>query len=298
MTRKFRLVGSVFAAVVAVIGAALVTATLALDERAVQHAASRATTTEAPSRNPVPLPFPGSLRTFLSTRQETRLDAQVLNLATGQTYVFQSPSPGSQVEASVVKLDILATSLWQSKGAVPMRDVGALTSMIEQSNNDAATNLWIDVGAPNGIGQLNRLLGMNSTDLSQCVQCPGFPWPGWGLSTTTAADQIQLMKVFALPNHVLDDAQRSFAIGLMQHVEPDQAWGVSSGVPAGVAVTLKDGWLPLSGDSDWSINSVGWVDGGGRDYLIAVLTSGNPSMDYGIETIQAISQAAWNLLAP
>ncbi len=36
----------------------------------------------------------------------------------------------------------------------------------------------------------------------------------------------------------------------------------------------------------WHINSIGAFTGTGTTYQIAMLTSGNPSMDYGIDTIQ------------
>ena len=52
----------------------------------------------------------------------------------------------------------------------------------------------------------------------------------------------------------------------MEQVTPTQAWGVSSGVPGNTVVVLKDGWLPLERTTDWQINSVGWVDGAGREW--------------------------------
>jgi hypothetical protein len=45
------------------------------------------------------------------------------------------------------------------------------------------------------------------------------------------------------------------------------------------------------------VNSIGWVDGSGRDYLIAVLTSGSPEA-YGIASISMVAAAAWAALGP
>ena len=45
-------------------------------------------------------------------------------------------------------------------------------------------------------------------------------------------------------------------------------------------------------DSDWQINSIGWVSGGGRTYLMAVLTTGNPTEQYGIDTIDQLAAMA------
>ena len=84
----------------------------------------------------------------------------------------------------------------------------------------------------------------------------------------------------------------------MRSVESDQDWGVSAGVPAGVSVALKNGWLPLTSSYGWEINSIGSIKGAGRSYLIAVLTANDPSEAYGIETIGQISKFVWNDLAP
>jgi hypothetical protein len=80
----------------------------------------------------------------------------------------------------------------------------------------------------------------------------------------------------------------------MENVTPSQRWGVSGGVPAQVTVAIKNGWLPLQYTaSDWQINSVGWVSGGGRNYLMAVLTTGNPTEQYGIDTIDQLAAMVW-----
>jgi hypothetical protein len=84
---------------------------------------------------------------------------------------------------------------------------------------------------------------------------------------------------------------------MMENVTPSQAWGVSGGVPAGVTVALKNGWLPLDGDSDWQVNSVGWISGDGRDYLLAVFTTGNATEQDGIDLISDLAALVWQGLA-
>jgi hypothetical protein len=93
-------------------------------------------------------------------------------------------------------------------------------------------------------------------------------------------------------------ADREFALRLMENVAPSQRWGVSGGVPAQVTVALKNGWLPLGPDgTDWQINSVGWVCGLGRDYLMAVLSTGNPTEADGIDTTGHLSAIVWDRMA-
>jgi hypothetical protein len=80
----------------------------------------------------------------------------------------------------------------------------------------------------------------------------------------------------------------------MEHVVDWQRWGVSAGAEPGTTVALKNGWLRLGDSAQWRINSIGWVTGHGRDYVIAVLTDHNASMQYGVDTIESVSRKAWN----
>ena len=120
----------------------------------------------------------------------------------------------------------------------------------------------------------------------------------WGLYRTSALDQIRLLQQLALPGGLLEGAARSFELGLMRAVTGEQAWGVSAGVLAPGSVALKNGWLPIAADGGWQVNSIGQVRGRFRHYLIAVLTSGNPSMTYGAQTIEGISQLVWKAFLP
>ncbi len=83
----------------------------------------------------------------------------------------------------------------------------------------------------------------------------------------------------------------------MTHVDPDQAWGVSAGVASNATVAIKNGWLPLD-PGDWQINSMGWIDGDGRDYIVAVLSDGNATEADGIDSIETLSALIWKELAP
>jgi len=64
---------------------------------------------------------------------------------------------------------------------------------------------------------------------------------------------------------VLDKNAQKYALYLLEHVTPSQRWGVS---------------------------------GGGRNYLMAVLSTGNPSQEYGIDTLNHLGAMVWSTLAP
>ena len=243
-------------------------------------------------------PLSGTAAAYLAGRSGTVL-AAVYDIKTGQSWRLGDGA--AQDEASIVKLDVLE-ALLARQGGEPLSPADQILarSMIEDSDNDAATSLWDKAGGAEGIGAYNDKAGLTSTTPSRCVTCAGFRWPGWGLTTTVPLDQLSLLKQLVLPGRhpLLSAAQRSYALSLMENVAPDQAWGVSGGVPAGASVALKNGWLPLNdANTDWQVNSVGWVHGGGRNYLIAVLSTGNPTEKYGIDTINGLSSRVWSALS-
>jgi beta-lactamase class A len=227
------------------------------------------------------------MRAYLSARGGS-VTAAVDDLVSGQMWVY---NPGVRhVTASIIKVDILETLLDQAQRRHEWLDgagAGTVEGMIEESDNDDATSLWDHVGGPGGVGAYNAQVGLGQTS-------PNF---AWGLTTTSAADQIRLLCQLVEPDALLDSQSQDYALSLMQSVDPAQAWGVSGGIPAGVTVALKNGWLPLSSDYDWEINSIGRVKGDKRHYLIAVLTAGE-SYGYGIDTISGLSGRVWNDLKP
>lgn len=241
---------------------------------------------------PVRLPNPltsAATRAFLATRSGT-VTAAVDDLKTGQTWVLH---PGIRDQtASIMKADILETLLHQAESShSPLDDETSdlVQGMIENSSDTDAQDLWNTVGGSVAVGAYDASIGMHQTDPND----DGY----WGESTTSAADQIRLLRQLVDPHGALDHASQTYELGLMQNVEPDQAWGVSGGVPAGVSVALKNGWVPLTSDTNWEINSIGRVRGDGQWYLIAVLTAHDPSQQYGIDTIQGVSKIVWSSLA-
>jgi hypothetical protein len=262
-------------------------------------ASSKPAVSQRPTASPTATghrdPLGQAAKAYVATRAGTVLTA-VYDMRTGQTWTLGRGAP--QDEASIVKVDILETLLAQHRAsgtALSASDVTLAHEMIEDSDNDAATALWDEVGGARGISAYNSSVGLTHTTPSGCVICTGFPWPGWGLSTTTPSDQIALLRELLQRNDLLSHAQQAFMLGLMERVTPSQRWGVAGGAPLLTTVALKNGWLPLtSADDDWQINSIGWVSGEGRDYLIAVLTTGDPTEQYGIDTIDELSAIVWS----
>jgi Beta-lactamase enzyme family len=187
--------------------------------------------------------------------------------------------------ASIVKAIIMAALLrWHQETNTPLSswEKSEATLMITQSDNDAATDLWDELGMDNLQHFLN-LAGMGETKLGQDGQ--------WGLTQVTAHDEMLLLKLLTAPNSVLDAYSRSYQLGLMAQVTSWEAWGVTAGTPSGLTWHVKNGWLPDA--AGWHINSIGTFSGPGRDYMIAVLsdnTDMNDDEQYGINTIEDVAR--------
>jgi len=194
--------------------------------------------------------------------------------------------------ASVIKVTILAALL--RKAQEQHRHLTATERrlawlMITQSDNSAATALWDDVGFSH-MQHFLDLAKMRQTKLARA----------WGLSLITAHDEVLVLKAISRRNRILSKASRGYARYLMAHVIASQRWGVPAGAPASVKVHVKNGWLPYPVSSDWEINSIGFFTGRRphRVYIVAMLTHANPSMTYGIETIEDVAQVIHRRLNP
>lgn len=187
--------------------------------------------------------------------------------------------------ASIVKADILASLLLQHQQAGTALDsdeLGLASQMIEESSDDAANDLWNDVGGSAGVAQADTLLGLRHTTPGSGV-C-------WGLTSTTVPDQLRLLTDLTSSRSPLSAASRSFELGLMRHVQADQAWGVTAAATAGTSPAVKNGWLP--DPVLWDINSIGVIRSNGQVVLVAVLSDGQPTESAGIAQDQAAATAA------
>ena len=241
------------------------------------------------------------LSSYLASRSG-RITAALYDGHTGQTWVFHGGL--HEDTASIVKVQIMGAAMRTAVLAghplpaqMPASEQALIPPMIENSDNDAATAMLAKIGGPAALAAFDREAGLTGTVPSTKRFIPGTSLPGWGLTTTTALDQVRLVRKFAYPSRLLSGPDRAYGLKLMEHIESDQAWGVSGGVPPGTTIALKNGWLPLAG-AGWQINSIGWISGHGRSYVLAVLTDHDPSYQYGIDTIAHIAAKVYATLGP
>ncbi|MEU6230491.1 serine hydrolase [Streptomyces sp. NPDC047042] len=185
--------------------------------------------------------------------------------------------------ASVVKVTVLSALLWDAQKhqrALTAREKSLATAMITRSDNAATTKLWNQLGLTKIRGFLTAA-GMTQTK------------PGangyWGLTQITARDETKLLQILTLTNRVLTDNSRAYVQKLMSEVIASQRWGTPKGVPSGVSVHVKNGWLQRA-SYGWRVHSIGTFKGRGHDYMITVLTHGNSTWNYGITTIEGVAK--------
>jgi hypothetical protein len=237
----------------------------------------------APSRPALAARMSAQIAAALQGRSST-VGLAVSDPAAGLSCAFQASRHFDS--ASVVKATILAALLRARGGGLTDDERDEATLMITESDNDAASDLWSDVG-PTALERFLGLAGMTQT-------VPGADGY-WGLTQVTARDQLRLLHLLTTPNGVLTRAERSQELALMANVDPAQRWGISAGVPSGMTVEIKNGWLPRA-TLGWRINSIGCVSGktpsGPRQpgYCLAVLTDDNPTMAYGVQTVSGIAR--------
>jgi beta-lactamase class A len=161
--------------------------------------------------------------------------------------------------------------------------------MIRYSDNDATDALWEAVGGDRGLDAANDTLGLSRTTAGR--------FGAWGLTRTTAADQLLLLKAVFGEDSPLSASSRAYLRTLMGAVTPGQCWGVAAASdPHATAPALKNGWLERTATGLWDINSVGRVRFGGHTLLVAVLSDGQPSERAGVRLVERAATAAVHAL--
>jgi beta-lactamase class A len=182
--------------------------------------------------------------------------------------------------ASVVKVMMLVAYLQMLKAhhrGLDSADTSLLYPMIHISDNKAASAVLAIVG--------NAALARVARESGMRAYAPGAGW--WAYTQTSAPDQARFF--FAL-QRLIPPRFYGYARWLLSGIEPSQSWGippVARGGPHPWQVFFKTGALPSEG----LFNEVARLERPGVTITIAVLTTGDPSMSYGEETIQGVAAA-------
>ncbi|WP_435058779.1 serine hydrolase [Streptomyces sp. bgisy060] len=210
----------------------------------------------------------------------------VEDLTSGRSVTYGAVTE-SFVSASIIKVDILAALLLhvQDRGTPLTAEERRLASaMICRSDNDAAQQLWIEVGRRPGLDAANGRLGFSGAHAGQ--QGP------WGLTRTTVLDQLNLLRRVFTEDSPLTAESRAYLRSLMGGVLAGQDWGVSAASSPAGAFALKNGWLRRDATHRWVVHSIGRVEHGGHVLLVAVLTDGQLAYEDGISLVERTAATA------
>ena len=206
----------------------------------------------------------------------------VQDLRTGATF-----SHGARTRfpaASVAKLSVLAMlvrAAEQDGRDLTDGERARAEQMIRYSDNEVTDDLYDRIGFTEGFEEGTEAFGLHSTE----------PHPGgrWGSTVTTASDQLRLLRTLYLEEGPLTQEGRAEVRGLMESVAPEQVWGVAAAAGPEDTVGLKNGWTPREDNGGlWTINSVGYVAGPDREYLVAVLSDGLSDYGSGITMVEDV----------
>jgi hypothetical protein len=224
---------------------------------------------------PIGFPFPSRV---------TRA-ASYLNARSGYTGFAVMDSEGrlggvnihrTFVSASVVKAMLLVAYLRHLSAHHQGLDSWShdtLYNMIHVSDNSAATSIWRRVGDK----RLDRLaLDAHMTDFS----IVGI----WANAQISPADQARF---FFEINDLLPNEFRSFARSLLAHIVSYQSWGIPHVARPRWRVLFKGGWR--STGRGQLVHQVARLERHHATFSMAVMTDGDPTMGYGISTIEGVT---------
>ncbi len=180
--------------------------------------------------------------------------------------------------ASVIKAMLLVSYLRKvdhQDRRLTSEERGELRPMIQVSSNDAATWVYNRLGD----ARLRRLA--RRADMDQFTICCG-----WGYARFSARDQA---KFFWQLDRLTPPRFRDYATRLLRSIVSSQSWGIPKVArPRGFSVFFKGGWGTTA--LGQLVHQASFLRYRGTRFSLAVLTDGNPSMSYGIETIQGVAR--------
>jgi hypothetical protein len=178
--------------------------------------------------------------------------------------------------ASVVKSMLLVAYLrmlsYQHR-SLDGESQGLLYPMIHSSDNASASAVLGIVGEQ-ALEQVARDAGM------QDYQSGGATW---GFTEVSAAD---LARFFYRQDDLIPRQFDGYARWLLSNIEPSESWGIPAVARPEFQVFFKGGWLP---EVEGLVNQVGRLERPRITFSLAVLTTHDPSMAYGEETIEGVT---------
>ncbi len=178
--------------------------------------------------------------------------------------------------ASTVKAMLLVAylrMLARHERAIDRASEALLYPMIHSSDNNAASAVLAVVG--------QEALDRVARDAHMRDYEPAAGW--WAFTEVSAAD---LARFFFRLDSLMPRRFVGYARWLLSTIEPSESWGVPAVARPAFQVFFKGGWLPRS---EGLVNQVARLERRHVVFAVAVMTSGDPSMEYGEQTIEGVT---------
>ncbi len=217
------------------------------------------------------------LSSYLSAL-DPNVGVEVYDLNKQHTYTYHNTA--QFLTGSSVKVPIMLAffAMTEKQERQPDADeMNLLTTMIENSDNDAATSLYNELNDAAGLSSYLQQIGVSGLEPDN---------DAWGDSLITPHAMVNLLTQL-YNGTILTANDRATALSLMQNIESDQRWGVGDTAPTGATVSMKDGWLPGS-DGLWNVNTSGIVNVDGATYIVSVYTQQQASLVNGQSIVQTV----------
>jgi D-alanyl-D-alanine dipeptidase len=180
------------------------------------------------------------------------------------------------VTASLVKAMLLTSYLRGIGNRMPdAAERAVLGPMIHVSSNEAADTIYYRVGDA-ALYRLAKLTGMTRFSVA------GY----WGNAHLSAEDQARF---FSRIDRLVPRRSRAYARGLLSSIVSYQRWGFSRYAgAAGFKAFFKGGWRGTAAGQ--LVHEAALFERGHTRVSMAVLTDGNPSHEYGTETLRGVAE--------
>jgi hypothetical protein len=150
---------------------------------------------------------------------------------------------------------------------------GLLYPMIHSSDNEAASAVLAIVGE-GALDRVARQAGMADYEPGGAL---------WGFTEVSAAD---LARFFLHQDAMIPRRFEGYARWLLSTIEPSESWGIPAVARPEFQVFFKGGWLP---EVEGLVNQVARLERPGIVFALSVLTTHDPSMTYGEQTIAGVT---------
>ncbi len=240
-------------------------------------AAAAASSSPVAAQQPTAFPAKKSIRAAKAFIGRRATSSFALIDSRGRLHGFQAHR--RYASGSIVKVMLLVAYLRRLEGRMPPpADQRLLHTMIVLSGNKVASIVQGKVGTA-ALWEVARDAGMRDFSISG----------SWGSSLISAADQARFLRRF---DRMIPAGTREYARALMSSIDRRQRWGFPRpALDLGFEAFFKIGWRGTVAGR--LVHAVGMFERDGERVSLAVLTDGNPSHDYGTDTIRGAAERAF-----